>query len=94
MQQQSKQGQRGRNQNAAEVSPNGHREIVRGQPETMPPENLTVKRKPAKTKAERKGKDVMDAIGRKYKSKKLLGVADLADLEGEKIKKMIEMANI
>ena len=45
-------------------------------------------------KAERKGKDVMDAIGRKYKSKKLLGVADLADLEGEKIKKMIEMANI
>ena len=47
-----------------------------------------------KTKAERKGKDVMDAIGRKYKSKKLLGVADLADLEGEKIKKMIEMANI
>ena len=29
--------------------------MIRGQPETMPPENLTVKRKPAKTKAERKG---------------------------------------
>ena len=36
-------------------SPGGDNETVRGQPQTMPPESLTVKRKPPKTKAERKG---------------------------------------
>ena len=47
-----------------------------------------------KTKAERKGKETVDAIGRKYRSKKLLGVADLPDLEGEPIKKLAELNNL
>ena len=47
-----------------------------------------------KTKAERKGKEAVDAIGRKYRSKKLLGVADLPDLEGEPIKKLAELNNL
>lgn len=47
-----------------------------------------------KTKAERKGKEAVDAIGRKYRSKKLLGVADLPDLEGEPIRKLAELINL
>ena len=47
-----------------------------------------------KTKAEKKGKETVDAIGRKYRSKKLLGVADLPDLDGEQIKKMAEVINL
>ena len=47
-----------------------------------------------KTKAEKKGKEATDAIGRKYRSKKLLGVADLPDLEGKPIKKLAEVINL
>lgn len=39
----------------SEQSPGGMNEVVKGQPETMAPEALTVKRAKPKTKAERRG---------------------------------------
>ena len=46
---------RNRNKFQAEQSPGGMNEVVKGQPETMPPEALTISRPKPKTKAERRG---------------------------------------
>ena len=76
---------RPRNQNQAERSPGGSNEVISGQPETAPPEALTVKRPPPKTKKDRKG-DCSSKGPPKYTAEQLRLNPMLA-FEGEEEKK-------